>query len=68
MKQKINDIDLKYAIGQQAVAQTENEIIIIGQQAVDQFKTVNNADTFHQSGGKLAERYIYHQPNNNALG
>ncbi|WP_321438323.1 hypothetical protein [uncultured Bacteroides sp.] len=31
MKQKINDIDLKYAIGQQTV---------------DQFETVNNADTF----------------------
>jgi len=33
-----------------------------------QFETVNNADIFHQLGGKLAERHIYHQPNSNALG
>lgn len=45
---KENNIDLKSAIGQQAVAQTENEITIIGQQHVDQLETVNNADIFHQ--------------------
>jgi len=43
MKQKINNRDLKSAIGQQAVAQ---------------FETVNNADIFHQLGGKLAESHI----------
>lgn len=42
------------SILQQAVAEIENEIIPIGQQPVDQLKTVNNADIFHQGGGKLA--------------
>jgi len=42
------------AIVQQAVAQIENEIIPIGQQAVDQLETVNNADISHHLAGKLA--------------